>query len=511
MTITTETASSDPPAERQPGVLRDLTALLSRSSAYAISDIFKQAINFLLLPLYTAYLSKADYGVLSTALAVAAVLEVVYGLGLRGAIGRLYFDQQGETGVRAFLGTLTTFLVGYGAALTVILLAAGPVVWPLLGLEHEIAFSPYILLVLLTVPLNTLGLSLVLPLYYVRGQAIRYAAFSLFSFGLVTGGTILFVVGLGKGAEGALWGRWIAALVVVVPTIWILARNITPTLRRELLHPALVFSLPLVPHLISTWALNFSDRIILGNFVSMDDVGVYAVGYQFGLVVTVVISGINTAWTPWYFRVHTEDRRDHVPAFVTYFVIVTAGLALGAALLSREAVMIMTAADYHDAWVIVPLVALGYFLNGLSLRFLDVLMLHKRTSVVPLTTILAGAANIGFNLLVIPQVGMIGAAYGTVFGYAVRLALTAYYAARTGPLPFEWGRVARVIALAGMVAVPGMLLHSGSLWLTIPLKLAVFGLFPLSLLLTGTLNATERRALWRGAQLLRGKLGRAAS
>ena len=151
----------------------------------------------------------------------------------------------------------------------------------------------------------------------------------------------------------------------------------------------------------------------------------YTVGYQFGLLVSIVIAGINNAWTPWYFRANTEGQREHVPAFVTYFVIVAAALALGAALLARDAVHIMTAPAYHDAWVIVPLVALGYFLNAIALRFLDVLMLHKRTSVVPLTTIAAGLANIGFNIAVIPHVGLIGAAYGTVFGYAVRLALTA--------------------------------------------------------------------------------------
>ncbi len=487
-------------------MLSDLTGLLGRSSTYALSDIFKQAVNFLLLPLYTTYLSKADYGTLSIALAASAVLEVIYGLGLRGAIGRLYFDQKGEGQVRTFLGALTTFLTGYGVLLSAVLLLVGPALWPLLGLDDSVTFSPYIVLALLAVPLNTLGLALVLPLYYTRGQALRYAGYSLLSFALVTGATVLLVVGLGQGAAGALWGRLFAAGVMLLPTLYILARNIRFSFQWAMLGPALAFSLPLVPHLISTWALNFSDRIVLGNYVSLDDVGVYTVGYQFGLLVSIVIAGINNAWTPWYFRANTEGRREHIPAFVTYFVIVAAALALGAALLARDVVRVMIAPAYHEAWVIVPLVALGYFLNGVALRFLDVLMLHKRTSVVPLTTIAAGAANIGFNVIVIPHVGLIGAAYGTVFGYAVRLALTAYYAARTGPLPFEWGRVARASALAVIVAVPGVLLNASAIWLDVPLKLAIFALYPALLVGTGTLNARERAALWQGARAAWGKI-----
>lgn len=500
-----ESSTADESVPQPAGIRRELAGLLGRSGTYALSDILKQAINFLLLPLYTAYLSTADYGALSIALAAAAVLEVAYGLGLRSAVGRLYFDQRDERQVRAFAGTLALFLAGFGAVMTVLLLAVGPALWPLLG-QDEVPFSPYIVLVLLTVPLNNLGLSLVLPLYYVRGQAVRYAAFSLFSFAMVTGGTVLFVVGLGQGAAGALWGRWIAALIVLVPTLAILRRNARPVFDRAQLRAALAFSLPLVPHLISAWALNFSDRIILGNFVSLDDVGLYAVGYQFGLVVSVLIAGMNNAWTPWYFRVSTQGGGAPVPRFATYYVMLIAALGVGAALLAREAVAIMTAPSYHAAWTIVPLVVLGYVINGLVARFMDVLLLHKRTGVVPLTTIAAGVANIAFNLVAIPRLGILGAAYGTVFGYVVRLALTAYYAARTAPLPFEWGRVARVIGLALLVAVPGLLVDTGSVWLNVPLKLVIFALFPLLLVLTGTLDGAERRALADGWRQVRARM-----
>jgi O-antigen/teichoic acid export membrane protein len=481
---------------------RDLGALIGRSGIYAFSDILKQAINFLLLPLYTAYLSTDDYGILSIALAASAVLEVFYGFGLRGAVGRLYFDQQDEAQVRDFLGTLALFLAVAGIALTILLLAVGPFVWPL----DDVPFSPHIVLVLIAVLLNSLGLSLVLPLYYVRGQAGRYAAFSLLSFAVVTAATLLFVVALGQGAEGALWGRVLGGAIMLVPALMILARHSHFGLRWPILSPALAFSLPLVPHLISQWVLNFSDRLILGALVSLDDVGIYAVGYQFGLAVSIVITAINNAWTPWYFRAHTEGRRDHIPAFVTYYVIVTAGLALGAALFAREAVGLMTAEAYHAAWRIVPIVALGYFLNGLAARFLDVLLLQKRTGVIPITTVAAGAANVAFNLLAIPEIGMIGAAYGTLFGYAVRVLLTGYYAAQTGPPPVEWRRVLAISGLAGLCAVPGVILSSGSWGLDLLAKGGLFALYGLAVL--GVLTHAERRSAARLAASLRRRLSR---
>ena len=195
-----------------------------------------------------------------------------------------------------------------------------------------------------------------------RGQAVRYAAFSLFSFAMVTGGTVLFVVGLGQGAAGALWGRWIAALIVLVPTLAILRRNARPVFDRAQLRAALAFSLPLVPHLISAWALNFSDRIILGNFVSLDDVGLYAVGYQFGLVVSVLITGMNNAWTPWYFRVSTQGGGAPVPRFATITALVAALAWCGVA--GARGGRDRDGGELSAAWAIVPLVVLGCVING---------------------------------------------------------------------------------------------------------------------------------------------------
>jgi len=469
---------------------RDLAALLGRSGAYAISDILKQAINFLLLPLYTAYLSTDDYGALSIALAAGAVLEVLFGLGLRAALARLYFDQKSDTEMQQFLGTLTVFLVLFSLGLTALLLMVGPLVWPLFG--QDVEFSPYIVLILFVVVVNTLGLAVVLPLYYVRGQAVRYGIYSLSSFLLATAGTLIFVIGFEQGAAGALWGRLVGGLIMLGPTVWIVARQVQITLKREILIPALLFSLPLVPHMLFSWVLNFSDRIILGKFVSLGDVGIYTVGYQFGLVVGVVITAISNAWAPWYFRASTEGRREHIPAFGTYFVMLTAALALGVTVFAREAVTVMTAAAYHDAWTIVPLVTVGYFVNGLAGRYADVLMLHKKTAAVGLTTVAAGVANIGFNLLVIPELGIFGAAYGTIFGYVVRLMLTVYYAAQTHDLPFEHQRIAAICLLAGVIAVPGAAFTTGLFALDVVWKAGLYTLFPLGL--WAVLRAGEREA-----------------
>ncbi len=351
-----------------------------------------------------------------------------------------------------------------------------------------------IALVLLIVPLGSLGLAVVLPLFYVRGQAIRYAAYSLSSFGLATVATVIFVVGLHRGAAGALWGRLVGALILIAPTIWILAKNARLTVRRDLLLPALIFGLPLVPQMLSWWVLNFSDRLILGHFVSLDDVGIYVVGYQFGLLAGVIFAAVGNAWSPWYLRAYTQDDTENVPAFLTVYVVLIVAIALGLVIFAREVVTIMTARSYHDAWKIVPVVTAAYLCDGLAARFSDALLLRKRPRMVSSTTVIAAAAAIIFDLLTIPHLGIMGAAYGTLFGYVLRLALVMGPGIQTGALPVEWGRVIRILVLAVLIALPGIFLNTGRLWLDITWKIGLFGAFPAALW-SVVLSGQERRMI----------------
>jgi O-antigen/teichoic acid export membrane protein len=269
-----------------------------------------------------------------------------------------------------------------------------------------------------------------------------------------------------------------------------------------------VYGIPLIPHLLAMWALNFSDRPIVGSMVSVTEAGVYAVGYQFGMVVAILIAGINNAWSPWFFETSAAGRSDRIPAMTSVFVMLTAAITLGLVLFSRPSIRLLTASPYHEAWKVVPLVAVGYFVNGLTLRVLDVILLHKRTRVVPLTTLTAVAVNIGFNLVAIPRLGMLAAAYGTVLGYGVRLVLTGFFAIRMGTLPVEWRRTAWVCGLFAVLAGGGLCLAMDPAWLDLALRLGLWMLFPVGLVVTGTVRWSELRGFLEGVMGQGGNPGR---
>src|SRR5438445_12161392 len=107
--------------------------LLRSSAVYAVANFGIKALSFLLLPLYTRFLAPADYGVISLAETLAALIGIVGGLGLSSALGRLYFqylDRPAE--LRAYLSSVLRFGAGMLAAVVALTMLAGPRLLPLI-------------------------------------------------------------------------------------------------------------------------------------------------------------------------------------------------------------------------------------------------------------------------------------------------------------------------------------------------------------------------------------------
>src|SRR5205823_5209770 len=97
-------------------------------------------------------------------------------------------------------------------------------------------------------------------------------------------------------------GGFIAQITMTSIAIALLFRNwFTAHLSWRHVGSALVFGLPLVPHLLSAWALTFVDRIMLEHFVPLRDVGFYNLGYNFGMGMLVLVTSINQAYQPYYY------------------------------------------------------------------------------------------------------------------------------------------------------------------------------------------------------------------
>jgi O-antigen/teichoic acid export membrane protein len=311
---------------------------------YGLGSVLVRGLAFLLLPLYTRYLSPAEYGLVALTVTCTIVLGMLYPLGLRGAISRTYYEGGTVEERKERVGTLWIAMVLSATVMAIAFDRLGPAVAA--ALLPDIPFHPYLRLAVWTAFLGVLGLT---PMVLLQARE-RALAFVLLTLGaaLTTTAIIVWFVVRGGGALGYLQGALIGAALAAIPYIALTLGQIRPVFRLSILLPALAFSLPLVPHALAGWALEMSDRAILTRFLPLHDVGVYSIGYQLGAAMGLATTAFNAAWVPFLFgtlKEEGEGAHPKVARLVTYYAIALCFLGLGGALMVEHAITIIAAPE----------------------------------------------------------------------------------------------------------------------------------------------------------------------
>lgn len=482
------------------GVPTGLKRLAGKSIIYGLGQVFLRGIGFFLLPLYTRYLTPAEYGVVAVGTTVAAVLSVLLPLGLHGSLARVYFDADSEIERRRRSGTVWVVMVLWAATLTLLLDQIGGQLFPLLF--ADVPFQPYIRLALWTAFFNVFSL-VPLGLLQIREQAGAYvlatATGTLLNVACVAGA----VVALRAGAYGYLTGALVASAIMAVPYSVLTLRQIDIGLQRKVAAAALAYSLPLVPHGVASWVLELSDRIVLERYVPLSQLGLYSLGYQISLVLSIVAAAVNSAWVPFLFRTNAEEGLAAAPMLArlaTFYAMGLCWMATGVALFGKPAVLLLMAPEFAGAYRIIPWIVAGLLMSGLYLIPVNFLFLRSRTGIIPIVTILSGLANLGLNLWLVPRFGVIAAAWGTFVAYSLMLVLVWMAARRVYPLPYEFRRLARVGALTAVLMWIGTVLPSASSVLDLLVRVLLWALFPVGLVVSGLFSRDEIRAASSGFQ-----------
>lgn len=487
---------------RAPSSLKRLGRL---SLVYMVADTMSRGSAILLVPLYTHYLTPADYGVLALSSLIGSFVVML--LSFSGAsVAVRFFNQFEDASQRdRFMATFWLFLVTVpGAVLLLLYFLAGGLV---AALFRGLPLHPYLELILGTAYLNIAFGTLLPALFRAREQASRYVALAAGSMVITVALSVVFVAFDGRSAAGALQAQLLAALVVSAASAFIMLRDLPLCWRPRELRAALSYGLPLVPHFAAHWTLSISDRGIVERFAGIGSVGVYSLAYQFGTVLQMMLTSVNGALGPSFSRAAKDHaERATLARVTTYFYLAVAVLGLGIALCSRGVILALTPQSYHGAVDMVPFIALGVSAMGLYFIPMNLLsMTAGRTRFIPVITLFAGGLNVALNLVLVPRFGATAAAVNTAVGYSALALLTTLYARRVIPMSYEWGRIARIAASSGLVYLLGRLLDGLSPLANLGACLVLVASFPLVLLLLGFWSAEEKR---RSISLVLGLLSR---
>lgn len=488
-------------------MLRDAKHLFDRSAVYGFGLFLLRGLNFLLIPLYTRHLDRAEYGIVAVTASVTAVLAVLGPLSLHGALARLYYDAEPGPDRKRVAGALWLGTVLAAGCLTLLLDRFGAH-WATVLLP-DVPFRPYIRLAIWTAFLTTFSL-VPLNLLQVEGRSGLYVKVTLAGTLATTLCIIWLVVLKGLGAYGFVLGTFLGAALMVIPYGVLAARTSIVGFHWPVTRAALLYSLPLVPHAMAGWVLELSDRALLQRFVPLSELGLYSLGYQLASLLTLAATAINFAWTPYMYGVvqeRPETAAAELARMTTYYAAVLCCLGLGLALLGGDALRLLTEPEYHPAYRVVPWTVLGLLFSGLYLVPANLLFLRSRTGLIPLVTIGAGIVNVGLLLWLAPRFGIVAGAWATAAGYATMLLLVWIAARSAFPLRYEYGRLGVLLGTGAVIFLTAKALGLPANTAGGAVRLALWLAFPLVLFLLGFFRSGEREVLRRVIQRASASVG----
>lgn len=470
-----------------------LKRLLKGSLTYGTAGFLQKIISFLLIPIYTRFLTTSDYGIVAIAATISSIFEIILGMGMRGAVVRHHYDYNKEpTGVREYLGTVFLFYLLISLPLVGALTIFGQ---PLFDrIFSEVPFHPYIRLSLWTAFFSAEG-AILLGLYRAREQVGRYVSVQFMRFLVTLGVIIFFVVVVRQGALGKIKGGFYAGLAFSIFFLILTVRESKVCLSLPKLRSALAFGLPLVISNLTAWIFTSADRILLERFTSLSMVGLYNLGYKMGMVMSLIVTAINFAWIPIFYDTakNKENAEQLLSRMFTLYTVVVSTLAIGIILFSREVILIMSAESFHAAHTVAPVIAVGHLFQGLYYMSVAPIFYKKKTHLLPLLTGVAAAINIGLNILWIPPYGMMGAAYATLGSFAVLFTLTHYFAQRYYRLPYNYRKVASMGLLVAGVYFVNHTLHFQGIIVPVVEKIGIVMAFLAGMFLLKVISVQELR------------------
>ena len=445
-------------------MFQKIRELSKNITVYGLGDVAVSLVNFLLLGVYVTYFSASDYGVINVLGGLEVVAKIVFRFGLDGSFMRFFYDAGDEQGRRRLASTIFFFLLALDGAAVVVLLLAAP--WLAATLSLDPGSVPALRLMLL----NTFAIGFTFIPFHVLRMEQRTKTFSLLTL-VRSILTIVLRLVLVMKLDLGVTGLYLADLVVTIGIMAALAPWFAPLIRpvfsAEVLRNSLAFGLPRVPHAAAQQITAVGDKFILPFFVSLADVGVYGMAVSFGLTQKLFLSAFESAWAPFYYATIREPDAPRVFRTVsTYGIAVLALLTAGISAVGTDAMRAMShgrflAPDdprWQDVGVVIGFTGLGVFFQGIYLLTSIGLNITKRTQYYPIATMTAAATNIGLNLVLIPRLGIVGAAWANGVAYAVQAVLGYVVSQRFYPVAYEWGRIARIVIAALVAYVAAMLL-----------------------------------------------------
>lgn len=389
---------------------------------YTIATVFTRGINLLLLPLYTRYLTKEEFGYYDYIFTTKSIIGVIIALEVQQALFRFIPEHKGNIREQSkIISTGFWFSIACHSLFSIlIILNSEAIAHHWLGnknLSDSVIYSNLLLISSAIFYNSTIYLRALLN----SKKALIATAISAASIFV----TSFILLSLGLGLKGVLIAHILgSALAAALSHLWI-RQYLSFELCLQTLKKLLNFSIPLVASSLGVMLALYIDRIMVKEMIGTEALANYSVAARVAGIITLVMIGFQSALTP---LIYTHYKKVTTPVDIAkifhYFIVFTLIGLIGITILSESIIILLAGSSYLDSKYYVPVLTTAAIASSIHL-FFPGLNLRNKTILIAFINILGGLGNILLNYLLIPIYGEMGASYSSLLSILITACISA--------------------------------------------------------------------------------------
>jgi O-antigen/teichoic acid export membrane protein len=436
-----------------------LKTFYRHSSHYMGGRVAVMLLGFVSFPLFTRVFSVADYGVINLITNTVLLLTVVSKFGFQHAVQRYYPESAGSSDpdmLRRYYATLF-----YGTALfaTVLSLLFGASVFFGTGRFLGITATGTLLLACALIMIRSLR-SMQMNLMQMENKTRLFNGMDI----LQKAATIVLICLLlfvwKKTVFAFFLGLVLVEGVILLQYLPVLARRrlLSPAMfDSAFLRAALRFSFPLMMAEISWVVLDSGDRFFIQHYLGAQSLGFYAAAYGIAIYLQdVLMAPLQMALFPVCMKVWNREGKKATQDFLSrsldQFLLAAVAVVCVAIATSHDVIVLLASKKFQQAHTLLPFLVVGLVLSAVTIYFRPGLLIHKRAAKIARATFYACILNIVLNIVLLPRIGLIGAAIATMVSYAAIVIFLAFESLRVLPFKLELAAFLRYCVVGAAVS-----------------------------------------------------------
>lgn len=426
---------------------------VQRIGLVGLTNILISLSGLIFIPIITKSFSTAEYGMWAQVTTTVALIPNIANLGLPYTMVRFLSAEKDKNKIRG----------SFYSMISVTLLSTLIICGLLLIFRTSIAnalFNGNLQILYITALISFFAcLNLMLISFFRTFQQMKKYSLFLILQSYIGVFVCIVLVYLGFHIETVVLGLLSGYVAVFIMMLFMVVGYLgfsRPSYKN--LKEELAFAIPTIPNNVSSWVVDSSDKYVISGILGATAVGCYSPGYALGSVLLMFLSPFAVllpAILPEFYEKGDWGTVDYYMRYsMKYYLLLTVPAAVGMSVLSKPLLLsITTYTIATGGYLVTPFVCLGAVFMGVYGITNNILILEKDTKILGKLWIIVAIANIGLNILLVPYLGIIGAAAVTLVCYIAAFVVTTIKSSKYHKLPFERNSTIKIIIASAIMGI----------------------------------------------------------